>query len=284
MKLAIETYAIREKFGDEQAIRLIKEAGFDGIDYSFYYTPDDSPIVGERYLEHAKSVRAWLDESGLACRQAHAPFRFAYGEAMDESEPHYLEIVRAMEAAAVLGAEHIVIHSIRPPMEKDTLDYNLRWYRSFEPYCKRFGIRVAVENLFMRDKKRVCFKGRFATPETLCEIIRLLDSPCFVACIDVGHAALTGTEPEDFIAGMERGVLRALHIQDTDYRDDRHVLPYMADLNWDGIMSALRGIDYEGDLTFEIFHFLERVPAGLMSEALRYAAAVGRYLIEKFEE
>jgi len=283
MKLSIETYAIREKFGDEQAIRLIKAAGFDSIDYSYYYTPENSPITGEEYLEHAKKVRACLDETGLVCHQAHAPFRFVYGEVMDESEPHYLEIVRAIEAAAILGAEQIVIHSIRPPLEQDTVDYNLKWYRSFEPYCRKFGIRVAVENLFMRDKKRNCFKGRFATPETLCEIIRLLDSPCFVACIDVGHAALTGMEPEDFIAGMERGVLKALHIQDTDYRDDRHVLPYMADLNWDGIMSALRDIGYDGELTFEIFHFLERVPAELIPETLRYAAAVGRHLIGKFE-
>lgn len=284
MKLAIETYALREKFGDEQALRLIREAGFDGVDYSYYYTPEDSPIVGDGYLVHAGKVRRWLDETGLTCHQAHAPFRFVYGDTMDESDPHYLEIVRAIEAASVLGAEHIIIHSVRPPAEKDTVDYNLKFFRSFEPYCEKFGIRVAVENLFMRDRKRVCFRGRFATPETLCEIIRLLDSPWFVACIDVGHAALTGIEPEDFIAGMERGVLKALHIQDTDYRDDRHVLPYMADLNWDGIMSALRRIEYDGELTFEVFHFLERVPAGLIPETLRYAAAVGRYLIAKFEE
>ena len=43
MKLSIETYAIREKVGDEQAIRLLKAAGFDGIDYSFYYTPTTPP-------------------------------------------------------------------------------------------------------------------------------------------------------------------------------------------------------------------------------------------------
>ena len=41
MKLAIETYALRAKFGDEQALRLIGAAGFDGVDYSFYYTSED---------------------------------------------------------------------------------------------------------------------------------------------------------------------------------------------------------------------------------------------------
>ncbi|MBQ7322785.1 MAG: TIM barrel protein [Clostridia bacterium] len=281
MKLAIETYALRAKFGDEQALRLIKSAGFDGVDYSFYYTSEDSPIVGEGYLEHARKVRGWLDECGLTCRQAHAPFRFVYGEAMDESEPHYREIVRAMEAASVLGVEQIIVHSVRPPKEEDTVAYNLQYFKSFEPYCARFGVRIAVENLFMRDKKRGCFRGRFATPASLCDFVRLLGSPHFVACIDVGHAALTGMEPEDFIDGMEPGVLKALHIQDTDYRDDRHVLPYMADLNWDGIMSALRRIGYDGELTFEVFHFFERVPEGLVPEALRYAAAVGRYLTDR---
>ena len=283
MKLAIETYALREKFGDQKAFALIRAAGFDGVDYSYYWTAEDSPIVGEGYRGYAEQLRGWLEESGLSCHQAHAPFRFAYGEAMDESEPHYLEIVRAIESASILWVEHIVIHSIRPPKAEDTVAYNLQFYRSFEPYCRKFGVRVAVENLFSRDQKRGGFRGRFATPTSLCEFVRLLDSPWFVACIDVGHAALTGMEPEDFIAGMERGVLKALHIQDTDYRDDRHILPYMADLNWDGIMSALRGIGYDGELTFEVFHFLKRIPDALIPEALRYAAAVGRYLTEKFE-
>ena len=34
MKLAIETYVAAEKFGQEKAISMIKEAGFDAFDLS----------------------------------------------------------------------------------------------------------------------------------------------------------------------------------------------------------------------------------------------------------
>ena len=37
MKLSIETYALREKFGDRGTILLAKEAGFDAVDYSYYW-------------------------------------------------------------------------------------------------------------------------------------------------------------------------------------------------------------------------------------------------------
>lgn len=35
MRLSIDTYVLRSRYGDEKAIRMLKEAGFDGIDYSF---------------------------------------------------------------------------------------------------------------------------------------------------------------------------------------------------------------------------------------------------------
>ena len=40
MKLGVETCQIRKKFGDRQAIRLIREAGFDCVDYSFHGTDE----------------------------------------------------------------------------------------------------------------------------------------------------------------------------------------------------------------------------------------------------
>ena len=70
-----------------------------------------------------------------------------------------------------------------------------------------------------------------------------LDSPWFVACVDLGHASITGFEPEEFIRGMDSQILRALHVQDTDYLDDRHQLPFLAKLNWPEIMKALK--EYE---------------------------------------
>lgn len=285
MKLSMETVVMRKRFGDIKAIEMLKKAGFDAMDYSYYWVEEDSPILGDEYIEYAKKIKECLDKNDMVCNQAHAPIdRLQYGMNFDMSEPYYKEIVRAIEAAAVLGAKSIVVHVIQIPREVEGVDfeeYNLEFYKSLEPYCEKAGIKIAVENMFRYDAKRDCNWGVLATPELLCGFIKKLNSPNFVACIDVGHASLTGIEPEDFIAGMTPGVLRALHIQDTDYLRDRHVVPFMGNLNWKEIMLALKKVGYDGDLTFEVFCHLMNLPDELIQSALCYIAKIGRYLISQ---
>ena len=90
--------------------------------------------------------------------------------------------------------------------------------------------------------------------------------------------------PQDFIRGMDKSVLRLLHIQDTDYVADCHVLPYMQKQDWDEITSALGEIGYEGDFTFEVGNSFQRLPPELCLSALRYAHDIGRYLTARIEK
>ena len=286
MKLSIESYVLRNRFGDIKAIEMIKEAGVDALDYSYYWTDDNPEILGEGYVEYARKIRKCLEDNNIECNQAHAPIdKMKYGEKFDVSEPNYLEIVRAIESASILGAKNIIVHAIPIPFELNDVDfedYNFQFYKSLEPYCEKFKICVAIENLFVYDKKRDFHQGVLATPKCLCSFIEKLNSPWFVACVDVGHAAITGSEPENFIKGMKPGLLSALHIQDTDYLKDRHVLPYMGDINWDNVMSALKSVNYEGELTLEVFVYLMRMPDSMLQKALCFAADMGRYLISLY--
>lgn len=286
MKLSLESYVLREKFGDLEGLRLIKDTGFDCVDMSYYWTADDSPLLGEGYCEYARGLRKHLDAMGLACNQAHAPFDLRYGEAFDCENPHYRAIVRAIESASILGAKAIIVHLIGHHADGRILfdrEYNLNFYKSLQPFCEKFGICVAVENLFAYDKKRSCHKGLLGTPTELCDFIRDLNSPCFVGCVDVGHAALTGNEPEDFLRGMDGALLQAVHVQDGDFLADRHVLPFLGSFRWSEIMKALKEKRYEGELTFEIFKYLSGFPKALIPEALRLAERCGRYLISEFD-
>ncbi|MBR2353845.1 MAG: TIM barrel protein [Clostridia bacterium] len=285
MILSTEIHSVRKKVGDRRALALLREAGFEGIDYSFYWLPEDHPMKGEGYLAYAKELREYMNGLGLVCRQAHAPFDMKFGDAFDASNAHYLSVVRAMEAAAALGAERIVVHAVKIPQEHgaiNLLDYNTEFYRSLLPYCQRFGIKVAVENLFTSDKKCGCYREVLGKPEELSELIRRLASPHFCACVDLGHAALGGIEPEIFLRRMDPSLVECLHIQDLDYVKDRHVLPFGGTLNWNGILSALKDMNYRGDVNFEIYGFLDPIPVELLPAALRYAASVGEYLRERF--
>ena len=285
MKLAVDSLVPFLRLGDEGMVKTIKDAGFDALDFSFYNVPDNQSAIGDNYLERAHEIRALLDKYGLACNQAHAPYNLEETEAFDLSNPRFKAQVRALEFASILGAKNIIVHAIKHISDKEHLfEVNYRFYKSFEPYCKEFGIHVAVENLWNRDEKRRSFVGVFGTAEELTRMVKMLDSPWFVACVDVGHAALAGTEPEKFIAGMSPDILRCLHLHDTDYLSDTHTIPFLGGHNWDGITRALAKIGYEGDFTLEILLYAGSFPDALLADSLVLAEKTGRQLIRMFEE
>lgn len=284
MKLSVELYTLAQRFGDFKAVEIVKKAGFDAIDYSYYYDKECDDVLGDGYKEYAKKLREHLDEVGIFCNQAHAPFTFKYGMEKNISEQKYLWMVHALESASILGATNIAVHAVNVPEGVNFEEYNVQYYKSFIPYCEKFGIHIAVENLFNRDTKRKRITGKLGSPAELNSIVEKINSPWVVACVDIGHAALTGYEPEDFIKGMNPNILKALHVQDNDYLDDRHILPYTGQLNWEAIMSSLKKADYDGDLTFEIIKYLDRFPDELFSEVLKFSALVGKHLISIYNK
>jgi sugar phosphate isomerase/epimerase len=286
MKLAIDNGMLLARFGAFESATMIKEAGFDCVDMTYYTSSIDSALMNEGYKDFAISLRKHFDELSLECNQAHAPFVFGYGDAFNEDDSHFRAVVRSMESAAILGARSIVVHSVghRENGEvKFDREYNIAFYRSLIPYCEKFGIKVAVENL-VEHLSNGGFVGRLGSPEELCEFVKELDSPWFCACVDTGHASLSGFAPEAFLGGMDVSLLEVLHVHDGDYKGDRHTLPYTYNFKWNDIMGTLKRIGYTGELTFEVLNYFVSIPKELIPEALRFAEKTGRYLISLYEQ
>ena len=273
MKITIEHFTMRSRFGEETALKMIKDAGFDGVDYSFNEGNGQAIDLSD-HVKKAKAVKKILDDAGLFCSQAHAPFGLKYGVKFNMQDKQFADTVKSIEFSAVLGVKELVVHSILMPDNSDFFDYNYDFYKSLESYAKDCGVKIAVENLV---------NSVFWKPDRLSQFIRLLDSPVFCACVDVGHAALMGTPPEEFIAGMDKGVIKCVHIQDTDGKIDRHWIPYQGVQNWDNIIRALAEYGYCGSLDMEIVHAYDNLPDELCFPALKYTADVGKFLADKFE-
>ena len=111
-----------------------------------------------------------------------------------------------------------------------------------------------------------------------------LESPWYAVCVDVGHAAISGPDPEELIRGLDNKTLGCLHIHDNDYLHDQHLLPYTGDLNWENITSALKDICYQGAFSLECINYFKRFDDAMMPEALSFAVKTGRYLIAKIEQ
>ena len=273
MKISMETFPIRAKFGEEKALAMIKEAGFEAMDYSLNQRGNGAAIDLADHIKKAEAIRKTLDSLALSCTQAHAPFGLPYGMKFDLTDRNFSDMVRSLEFAAVLGAKQVVVHSVDVPQDADFAEYNLSFYKALEPYAKNCGVQIAVENLV---------GYVFERPDHFSHFIRLLDSPVFCACVDMGHAALTGLPPEDYIAGMDTGILKCVHMQDTDGKVDRHWIPYQGVQNWENIVKALAAYGYDGEMDLEIIHCFDSLPEELYFPLLCYAARVAKTLADKF--
>lgn len=288
MRLVTQTDSLADAFGDEACIRILAQAGFDAIDWSFFpMTNGEGPWCADDWREHALRLKEVAQECGIGFSQAHAPFPSSRGE-----EPFDTVIVqrilRSMQAAALLGVRNIVVHPrqhipYRQNREK-LFEENLAFYRSLIPYCEEYGIRVCTENMWTHDKRRgYILDSVCSQPAEFCALLDELDSPWIVGCLDVGHCALVGEDPADFIRAMGPKRLQALHIQDVNYLEDNHTLPFLEGLDWESITKALAEIGYEGDFTFEADHFMRSFPAALQPDASVLMAKTGRYLIGRIE-
>ena len=288
MKLGTSTWVLNQRFGDEEAIRMIAAAGFDGIDWDFSpMASDDAVWNRDDWRDYAHRLRKLADELGVSVLQAHAPYPTAVGK-----EPHdtvMLErIRRSIEAASILGATHIVVHPMKHldhvKFGKELFVRNMELYRALLPVGEQWNVRICVENM----NEDSPLTGRIVNsgcglPEEFCAMLDGLDSPWAAGCLDIGHAALSGVDPVDFIHALGQDRLHLLHVHDVDYIGDNHALPYLEKLDWDAVTTALADIEYEGNFVFEANMFFHRFPRELCPEALAFAEKVGRYLMGEIE-
>lgn len=284
MVLSIQSNFLSERFGDQQAIRLLAQAGFDAVDYSMF-SSYVIPLVFENddYLAYADMLRKTAEECGVFFNQAHAPFP-SYRVGDDEYnrviEPR---LHRAIEFAGRLGVSSIVIHPV--DFKLDNKKKNLAMYNALLPTAKKSGVRIALENMWGRDPRRgyivpnVC-----SVPCEFFEYLEALDRDCFTACLDLGHIGLVGENEGDFIRTLGHEKLTCLHVHDTVFTQDSHTIPYVGKMDWEEIIRAFRDIDYSGDFTFESERFYEHIPADFLPVALKYVHDLGRYLISRIEE
>ena len=288
MKLSITNAGLAARVGYKESLKLIKDAGFDAVDYDLSARAEDHQL-GDGYIEAAKEMRTYMDGIGLECAQTHGPFPVMYNKPFDETYSQFVKILRAIEFTAILGAPIIVIHSIEMPKEYfgETFDYNYNFYKRLEPYAKEFGVKIAIENLYIEDEKRHHYHapGRFSTPDIMDKFLGALDSDVFCVCLDTGHAALCGLEPWMFVDNLEhKEAIAAIHVHDVDYASDTHTIPYnisrsIKGIDWEKTMHSLYEAGYAGYLNFETNAFHLCFPDELIPHALAFAAKVGKHLV-----
>lgn len=287
MLVSCHTYMLDYHLGGEdKAIKLLADAGFDAYDITFYSVANDDYkdhwLNRENWRDEVVRLKEIADNAGIVCNQSHAPFPTSVGN--DEKDEYIFEcIVRSMEAAAMLGAKIIVVH---PKQHLDYIEHaaelkemNIAFYKRLIPYCQKFNIKVAIENMWQENSlsKHPIDSTCSRAPE-FCDYIDSVASEWIVACLDVGHVLLVGADIGEFIRKLGKDRLQALHVHDVTYSVDSHTLPYLCNNDFKKITDALCEIGYEGDITFEANAFFVKFPDSLFLSCARFMCEVGRQL------
>ena len=284
MRYSTQLSYFARKYGFVKGADILMDAGFTGIDITIHrkYDAPDTPLMSteiysDNYKALAKELRERAEARGVIYNQAHAPF---------PSETKIDLLPRAIEFAGLLGAKTIVVH---PALdleyynnEEANFERNIEFYTSIAPYARDAGIKIGIENTYRLHPitERIC-DTTASNPIELNRYYDTLNDPdVFTICIDVGHVALCGREPEDAIRTVGHSRLGALHVHDVDYINDLHTLPGVSKLNFDAICKALGEIDYTGDITLEADGFLRHYDEEFLPEAVAFMAKCAGHLAD----
>ena len=273
MLFSNQTEFLSGKYGLVRTVEMMIEAGYPAIDITMW-DASACPFTDD-YREIAARLKTMADAAGVKFVQAHAPFA-RYERYINELVPLF---PRAFEFCSLLGIENIVVHPIMKGHyygnEQEHFDMNIKFYQALAPLARTNKVKIAIENMWDRHHVtgRIC-DHVCADPHELCRYYDTLNDPdTFTICLDLGHVALCGREPEDAIRIIGRERLGCIHAHDVDYVSDLHTLPGAAKIRWDEVARALGEIDYRGVFNMEADQFF----AGFMEE---HYPAVAKFMAD----
>lgn len=293
MKLTMNASPVKGKYRYDEFFDIVSAAGFDAVDFMLNdLVFDQSEMQLANTVEYCEAVKKAANDRGLTVEQTHAPFQFKnWDDAEHFEKVIFPRTVRSLEMSALMGAKISVVHPLHHRTykgnEEEIFRMNMDFYKRLIPYCKEYGVKVGIENMWQRDALRKCIvMDTCNTSEELIRYIDTLDSEYMVACLDLGHVglALRDDEAQDVIRALGHDRLKALHVHDNNYQSDGHLLPYFGKMNWVEITQALADIRYDGSMTYEVgADLLTTNDDGFTPIAAKFMADIGRHLIGEIE-
>lgn len=267
------------RFSIFEAVDFLARMGFEAIDVNFAPTIDstefghESILDGDDWRGRIEHLRNHAVSRSLQIPHTHAPFRYNYLDFQNPLFPLCDKMMhRSIEATAILGGKHIVVHPILSDDRTFTLiEETVRGLKPLAEYGRNFGVRLAVENMTRTQ------------PEILAEIADCLDAD---VCWDVGHANIAGIDQESAVKLLAQRI-KVLHLHDnygaldaySPSRCDLHQPPFLGNVDWNGFLRGLKHIGYRGPFNYEVAS--RGVPESLREAHAKYLVQSAKELMER---
>jgi sugar phosphate isomerase/epimerase len=245
-------------------LEAVRDAGFREIEVCSFPQHLDYHNVAE-VRQAAERLRALQ----IHPASFHAPFAdYIDITALDtpRREAGVQELLRACEAAALLGCENIVLHpgperEGRPP-EAEFLQHMQHAAESLNRVaarCCQLGVQLLLENmlphlLFGHVRDMMYLLGGI--------------SACNVGtCLDTGHAHLA--REISVVIQKLSGHLKMIHVNDNRGDWDAHLPPGEGTIDWPAVVRELRRHDFHGVLVLELHGGGEETVETVLARAVR---------------
>ncbi len=230
-----------------ECLETIRASGFCMIEVVFSPQHLDYKDLGA-----VRRTALRIEELGMEAYSFHAPF----ANDIDISSPDFAirehaldEILRAVDAASLLGVHYFVIHP--GPENADIPSREERMVRienvisvlnRVAVRCAESGIKCVLENKLPH--------LLFGSSSDIVWILGSLDTNDVGACLDTGHAFLAG---DLYNLVYKLGpYLRMLHVHDNRGHSDEHLPPGEGRIEWGTLVRELVQVGFHGAMILEV--------------------------------
>lgn len=247
MKKSINIWSFVGKTNRE-AMKLAKDAGFDGIELALGAEGEISMTSTD---EELLSIKAYAQELGISIPSISSGLCWADSLTADDPQERqrvHDMIVRQLYCAKMLGAETILIIpgsvSVEFVPQWPVVPYDVVYERALEavkklaPIAEEYGVEIGLENVW---------NNFLLSPMEMRNFIDAVGSDWVGSYFDVGNVVYSGY-PEHWIRILGKRI-KKVHFK--DYRRVPGTLNAFVDLlsgdvNWPEVMKAFHDVGYEG--------------------------------------
>ena len=304
IQIGVQTGGIEKCYRDvDDAYRIIKEAGFEGVDANVDHlltSGEARNMVRPEWFNGddrtaAEAFRPWRDGAkkyGLENFQAHAPFPTYLPGQDGEYNEYMLDVLRkTIIGCDYMDCRRLVIHPFFTPYDcaldpQKEWEVNIERYSKLIPTAKQYGVTVCLENMFTGYRGRI-YAAVCSDITTACnyvdELNRIAGEKTFGFCVDTGHLLLCSLDIKNTLTELGDRV-ECFHVHDNNGLNDQHLAPYMGVLDWKRFVEGLREINFDKPMCFETFNIWNTFDHELCPEVMKLIARTGRMFAQRAAE
>jgi sugar phosphate isomerase/epimerase len=231
-----------DHYNFEECLELANEYGL-GLEVQTFAFPDaldNHPEWVEVYVERLKDFSGSISMHGAFMDMSCASFDSKIVAVTRDRYRYNLELGARLNAHTIVFHANYLTNIRNAPFRRAWTDRQVAFWSKMVQEAAGLGLRMAIENMWEYE------------PSLIGDVLRQVNSPWLITCLDVGHAHLFGEVPfKDWLADLG-SFIQYTHLNNNGGRVDEHRGFDDGVLDYNAILPQLRALPVKPYFSLEI--------------------------------